>query len=229
MASLKTIEMSLSLSLSDEEVVARVLEGEVELFEILMRRHNQRLYRAARAILHDDLQAEDVMQAAYVHAYEHLDQFRGTAPFTAWLTRITVNEALKRIRASKRFAEPEGEEETMDRFASPAPSPEQSAAAAEASRLLESVIEALPEGMRTVFVLREVEGMSTAEVSTALEISEESVKVRLHRARALLRQGLSAYADREARNVFAFHATRCDRVVQYVFERIGDSQRGSVS
>ena len=108
----------------------------------------------------------------------------------------------------------------MDRFASPAPDPEQAAASSEARRLLESLIEGLPQGNRAVFVLRDVEGMSTAEASEALSITEENVKVRLHRARVALRNGLSAYAHRETRNAFAFHAVRCDRVVRNVFRQL---------
>ena len=207
--------------ISDEEVVTRVLAGETGLFEVIMRRYNQRLYRAARAITRDDSLAEDIMQAAYVHAYEHLRQFSGRATFGAWLTRIAVNESLARLRGSRRFDAVKGDDDSMDRFASSAMNPEQAAANAEAGRLLETVIERLPDGSRAVFVLREVEGMSTTETSVALGISEENVKVRLHRARAMLRDGLAAYATRESSNAFVFHATRCDRVVQRVFERIG--------
>lgn len=206
--------------LSDEEIVRRILAGEVALFEVIMRRYNTRLYRTARSITRDDSLAEDVMQAAYVRAYEHLHQFAARAPFGAWLTRIAVNEALARLRYAGRFAEPDGEGDPMDRFASSAPNPEEAAASSETARLLETLIEALPDGNRAVFVLRDVEGMNTSEVSHALGISEENVKVRLHRARAVLRQGLADYATREARNVFAFHATRCDRVVYNVFQQI---------
>ena len=206
--------------LSDEQVVSRVLAGDTALFEVIMRRYNQRIYRAARAITRDDSTAEDIMQAAYVRAYEHLRQFSGAAPFGAWLTRIAVNEALSRLRSAKHFDEPEGEGDHMDRFASPTLNPEQAAANAETSHLLGSLIEQLPGSSRAVFILRDVEGMSTAETSHALGITEENVKVRLHRARATLRTGLIAYASRETRNVFAFHAIRCDRVVKNVFARI---------
>src|SRR5258705_1337691 len=131
--------------MSDEEIVTRVLAGDTVLFEIIMRRHNQRLYRAARAILGDDAQAEDVVQDAYVRAYEHLPQFAGRASFAAWLIRIAVNEGLARLRSRKRVhqqeaaAEDEGGDR-MDRFASPMPNPEQQAATAEIRRLLEQSI-----------------------------------------------------------------------------------------
>ena len=207
-------------AMSDEEVVVRVLSGETALFEIVMRRYNQRLYRAARAITHDDSQAEDILQATYVRAYEHLRQYSGYAPFGAWLTRIAVNEALGRLRSLQRFDDLQGEGASMDHFAAPGPTPEQAAASSEITKLLESLVRALPDSSRVVFMLRDVEGMNTAETAVALDISEENVKVSLHRARAQLRQGLSAYATRETGNAFSFHATRCDRVVAGVFEQI---------
>jgi RNA polymerase sigma-70 factor (ECF subfamily) len=210
--------------MSDEEIVTRVLAGDTVLFEIIMRRHNQRLYRAARAILGDDAQAEDVVQDAYVRAYEHLPQFAGRASFAAWLIRIAVNEGLARLRSRKRFHEQdtasEDEGARMDRFASPMPNPEQQAAAAEIHRLLEQSIEALPDSNRAVFVLRDVEGMSTTETAEALGITEENVKIRLHRARVTLRKSLYLHARMERKQAFSFHAVRCDRVVKNVFQRI---------
>ena len=206
--------------LRDEDVVAKVLAGETALFEVIMRRYNQRLYRAARSIVRDEAQAEDVMQAAYVNAFENLRQFSGRAPFGAWLTRIAINEALGRLRSRRRFDETADEGEDMDRFASASPDPEQTAAAAEVRQLLETLIDELPETNRSVFMLRDVEGMSTSEASEALGISEENVKVRLHRARAALRNGLANFAIRESQSVFSFHATRCDRVVRNVFLRL---------
>jgi RNA polymerase sigma-70 factor (ECF subfamily) len=210
--------------LSDEEVVARVLDGETGTFEIIMRRYNQRLYRVARAILRNDGEAEDVMQDAYVRAYEHLDQFAGRAKFSTWLTRIAVHEALARQHRRNRYQdlEPMSEQEgdPMDRFASLALNPEQQASNSEIRRLLEEAVEKLPDAYRTIFILRDVEGMSTTDAADALEITEENVKVRLHRARALLRKSLYARAGMERKEAFDFHAVRCDRVVKNVFERI---------
>jgi RNA polymerase sigma-70 factor, ECF subfamily len=210
--------------LSDEEVVTRVLAGETAMFEIVMRRHNQRLYRVARAILRNDGEAEDVMQDAYVRAYEHLSQFAGRAKFSTWLTRIAVHEALARQHSGNRYQElgsmSEREGDPMDRFASSAPDPEQQAANSEIRSLLEEAVEKLPDAYRTIFVLRDVEDMSTTDAAEVLEITEDNVKVRLHRARALLRKSLYTRAGMERKEAFNFHAVRCDRVVKNVFERI---------
>ena len=210
--------------LSDEDIVARVLAGETVMFEIVMRRHNQLLYRVARSILRNDNEAEDVMQDAYVRAYEHLGQFAGRAKFSTWLTRIAVHEALARQRRGNRYQELEPmselEGDPMDRFASLALNPEQQASNSEVRRLLEEAVEKLPDAYRTIFMLRDVEEMSTTDAADVLEITEENVKVRLHRARALIRKSLYARAGMERKEAFNFHAVRCDRVVKNVFERI---------
>jgi len=210
--------------LSDEEVVARVLAGETGMFEVIMRRHNQLLYRVARAILRNDGEAEDVMQDAYVRAYEHLGQFAGRAKFSTWLTRIAVQEALPRQHRGNRYTElepmSEREGDPMDRFAYLAPDPEQQASNSEIRTLLEEAVEKLPDAYRTIFMLRDVEDMSTTEAAEIIEITEDNVKVRLHRARALLRKSLYARAGMERKEAFTFHAVRCDRVVKNVFERI---------
>jgi RNA polymerase sigma-70 factor (ECF subfamily) len=210
--------------LSDEEVVAQVLAGQTDMFEIVMRRHNQRIYRVARGILRNDGEAEDVMQDTYVRAYEHLGQFAGKAKFSTWLTRIAVHEALARQHRSNRYEEFEPMSERagdpMDRFASLTPNPEQQTSNTELRKLLEDAVEKLPDSYRTVFMLRDVEEMSTSDAAYALEITEENVKVRLHRARGLLRRSLAALVGIESREAFSFHAVRCDRVVKNVFERI---------
>ena len=213
-----------NLPISDEEVVQRLRAGETGLFEVVMRRYNQRLYRVARAILRDDAEAEDVMQQAYVNAYRHLDQFAGRALFSTWLTKIAVHEALARARRKGRFEEPEAVDDSngdaMSGLKSPGPDPERQAFAGELRALIESAIEALPEHYRAVFVMREVEGMSTAESAECLDITEESAKTRLHRARKLLRDTLYERAGIENAAAFSFEAPRCDRVVAVVFEQV---------
>jgi RNA polymerase sigma-70 factor (ECF subfamily) len=219
-------------ALSDEEVVSRVLAGDVASFEILMRRHNQRLYRIGRAILRNDAEAEDVMQDAYVRAYEHLAQFAGRAKFSTWLSRIAVNESVSRRRrlAKHEELEPQMKSRTTnmsdengyrtERFAASTPNPEEQASSSEMQRLLEDAIETLPDDFRAVLILRDVEEMDTAEAAAALDISEENVKVRLHRARALMRKKLYLSIGAKHKEAFPFHAVRCDRVVKNVFARI---------
>lgn len=209
--------------LKDEEVVARVLAGESALFEILMRRYNQRLYRVSRVILRDDAEAEDVMQDAYVRAYEHLHQFAGKAAFATWLTRIAIHEALARKRRRGRQDELDAlpmNGESMSILKSSAPNPEDATATSQARELLEQAIERLPEAYRAVVVLREVEEMSVAETAFSLGVSEPVVKTRLHRAHAMLRKELYSRAKDRATDLYQFHAVRCDRVVKNVFDRI---------
>ena len=210
-------------TLSDEDVVARVRAGETALFEILMRRYNQRLYRIARSVLRDDAEAEDVMQQAYVDAYTHLAQFEGRAKFSTWLSRIAFHEALARARRRRRQApvpSGAGEEEAMSRIESTDPTPEHRALQEEMRGHLEAAIDALPSLYRCVFVMREVEGLSTAESAACLGIREDAAKTRLSRARALLREELYRRAGATASSAFAFHRSRCDRVVSAVLTRL---------
>ena len=210
-------------SLSDEQVVALVIEGQTALFEVLMRRHNERIYRAARAILRDEREAEDVMQQAYVNAYAALRQFDGRAAFATWLTRIAVHEALARARKRGRYTtldeEAAGVDDSMTMRA--AADPERQAFAKELGGLLEAAVDTLPDGQREVFMLREVEGLSTAETAQSLGVSEDVIKTRLSRARAMLRRELYARAGLAASNAFTFQRPRCDRVVEAVMARIG--------
>jgi len=219
--------VSAQSELRDEEVVARVLAGETALFEILMRRYNQRLYRISRVILRDDGEAEDVMQDAYVRAYEHLNQFAGKAAFATWLTRIAIHEALARKRRRGRMEELDAlpdHGDYMSILKSSAPTPEGGAAQSEMRRILEEAIERLPETYRTVVVLREVEEMSVADTAESLGVTDAVVKTRLHRAHAMLRKELYQRARGGAADIYQFHAVRCDRVVKAVFERIKGSQ-----
>jgi RNA polymerase sigma-70 factor (ECF subfamily) len=166
------------------------------------------------------------MQDAYVKAFQHLDQFAGRAQFTTWLTRIAVNEALARKHAAGRIEEWDAmsEHRREETLTSREPDPEAEAASGELNRLLERSIDSLPESYRTVVMLRDVEEMSTSETAECLSISEDNVKVRLHRGRALLRKQLYARAGSSAKEAFPFHAVRCDHVVAAVFARLSAMQ-----
>jgi RNA polymerase sigma-70 factor (ECF subfamily) len=207
--------------LSDEQIAVRVVAGQTALFEVLMRRHDERLYRAARSIVKDESDAEDVMQQAYVNAYSRLRQFDGRSRFSLWLTRIAVHEALARAR--RRYIDMDPEQPStltlVTSMATPL-DPERLAFSRELGALLESAIDRLPDGAREVFILRMVEGMSTEEVAAALDVSEAVVKTRLARARVALRRELSAQSEAVAANTFRFLRPRCDRVVTAVLARI---------
>lgn len=207
-----------STDLSDDDVVDRVRRGETDAFALLMRRHNQRLYRAVRAVLRDEAETEDVLQETYVRAFMHLDQFLGRARFSTWLTRIAVNEALRRRKRGPRLT---GMDEVAETLAAPGPGPEHGAADGELRRFIEAAVDRLPDDFRTVFMLREVEGLSTAETAESLDIPEETVKTRLHRARRQMQQYLDRRVGESVREVFAFGFARCDRVVGTVMQRIG--------
>ena len=213
---------------TDEEVVDRVLAGETELYEILMRRYNQRLYRVVISILRDPDETQDVMQEAYVRAYQHLSQFEGRAAFSTWLTRIAVHEALARLRMRERnqqFCSDPNDGEISVSPGIPALDPEQTVSKAELNRMLEEAVLGLPEQYRTVLMLRDVEEMSTSETAAALSLSEENVKVRLHRGRAMVRRDLFARVGATAKDAFPFLGARCDRMVIRVFERLSASKK----
>jgi RNA polymerase sigma-70 factor (ECF subfamily) len=210
--------------LSDEQIVVQVLQGQTALFEILMRRHNERLYRASRAIVRDDREAEDVMQQAYVNAYTHLRQFDGRARFSTWLTKIAVHEAIARARKQGRYQPLDTDEcSKIEKFLSTTsdPDPEQQAFARELGALLEAAVDGLPDGCRETFVLREIQGLSTTETAQVLGVSDDAVRTRLSRAKAALRRELFDRAGLAADNAFLFHQSRCDRIVVAVLARIG--------
>jgi RNA polymerase sigma-70 factor, ECF subfamily len=213
-------------SLTDEDVVHRIRAGELALYEIIMRRYNQRLYRIARAILHDDAEAEDVMQDAYVRAYQHLDQFAARAPFSTWLTRIAVHEALARLRLRNRnqsLDDIESDGDLSMKMTSPSLDPEQSASGAQLREFLEEAVLSLPMAYRTVVMLRNIEELSTAETAHALDLTEQNVKVRLHRGLAMIRSRLFERVGARAKEAFPFMGVRCDRVVESVFRRLAKS------
>lgn len=212
-----------SKALTDEDIIARVQTGDLALYEVIMRRYNQRLYRVARAILHDDTEVEDVMQDAYVRAYTHLHQFAGRSAFSTWLTRIAVHEALTRLRSRNRHPQvdiTDYDGEISMKTPGKSLDPEQSASAAQLRDFLEEAVLNLPDSYRTVIILRDIEELSTAETAEALDLTEENVKVRLHRGHGMIRSWLFERIGTKAKEAFPFMGVRCDRVVQRVFERL---------
>jgi RNA polymerase sigma-70 factor (ECF subfamily) len=210
----------------DAEVIRQVLQGNTAMFELLMRRYNERVYRAARAIVRDEQEAEDVMQQTYVNAFTHLRQFNGSAQFATWLTRIAINEALARLRRQGRYDAFDDELSNVEPFMSrnPSENPERQAFTSELRDLLESAIDTLPDGMREVFVLRDVEGLSTLEVSACLGVTEDVVKTRLSRGRAALRHVMLERTGATTPEAFRFYRPRCDRVVARVLALITQPQ-----
>lgn len=206
--------------LSDVDAIAAVLAGDRQCFATLVRRHNQTMFRACRAVLRNDHDAEDAVQAAWINAFRALASFRADASFRTWITRIAVNEASARLRHHKRLIEVPLEEVRMDESTGP----EGAAMVEELGRLLEREIDTLPEGMRTVLVLRDVIELDTSETAACLGIEEENVRVRLHRARqavaARLTQTANEIAGAAAPHVWRFDGARCARVLAHVMAKI---------
>lgn len=217
---------------TDLALVQRAAGGDVKAFDLLMHRHNQRLFRAARGILHDDAEAEEAIQDAWWNAYQHFHQFRADSEPLTWLTRIAINESLQRLRRNKSrvaVVQPfEGGDETEDRPSQeermPAPEsihPENRVARKQLSGLIELHVNELPDKYRSVFMLRGIEGMDFSEVASLLGLSAATVRVRFMRARGLLRKALQGDMDFSASDAFEFAGVRCDRVVAGVHARLG--------
>jgi RNA polymerase sigma-70 factor, ECF subfamily len=217
------LTLARTAALTDEEIVERVLAGDTALYQVVVRRYNTRLYRVAHAILKNDGEAEDVMQAAYVRAFQNLGQFAWRAKFSTWLTRIAVHEALARAHKAKRFEDWDNMNENMQNEIGVAPlklNPESETASVEMSKILEQAIETLPDQYRAVVMMRTVEEMTTAETAESLSLTEDNVKIRLYRAHGMLRKELYQNARMSAADAFPFHAPRCDRIVANVFVRL---------
>jgi RNA polymerase sigma-70 factor, ECF subfamily len=217
----------------DADLVALARRGEGTAFAAIMTRYNRRLYRAARGIVRDDSEAEDVLQEAYVRAFGALGTFRGDAALSTWLTRIVINEALGRVRRQR----PTEELEVLDREmqsgdarvimfpgVNSVPDPESAAARAEVRRLLEGAVDELPDAFRLVFVMRDVEGLSIEETANHLGIRPETVKTRLHRARKLLRDALDDRLATTLKDTFPFLGARCARLTDAVLARLDLTQ-----
>lgn len=202
---------------SDLDAVRAVLDGDRGSFAVLVRRHNQAMFRACRAVLSHDSDAEDAVQTAWINAYRALSTFRADSTFRTWVVRIAVNEASHRLRQRRRLAPVPVEEITMANNASP----EADLQTTELGRLLEHQIDQLPEGLRAVLVLRDVIELDTAETAKCLGIGEDNVRVRLHRARQSLAASLSALAtEHAALDVWRFDGERCARVLAHVMREI---------
>ncbi len=209
--------VAFAAEIADEEIVRRVVAGERELFELLLRRYNQRIYRAVRAVLRNPDDTEDVMQQAYISAYRYLHQFEGRSGFATWMTKIALREASARNKKNGLRLQVD---DTMNDFPEPSPDPEARAVAADLMQHVEAEVALLPETYRSVLLLREVEGLSTEETAACLEVSVDVVKTRLHRARTMLRDALYRRAGVGLQSIFTFGAQRCDRVVARVMDEI---------
>jgi RNA polymerase sigma-70 factor (ECF subfamily) len=210
--------------MSDGMVVRRILAGEKELFEILMRRYNQTLYRIVRGYLHEEQEVEDVMQNTYLKSFDKLQQFRGNSAFSTWLIRIGINESLLRLREVKRSktfytSQQEMPDEKIIQLPdSKQMNPEKLAIRQETRLLIEHAIDQLPEKYRVIYILKEVEGLDTEEIESCLGISANNIKVRLHRAKSLLKDVL--YKQHATESIFEFGNIRCDRIVNNVMKTI---------
>lgn len=214
-------EISETTGIPDTEVIARVQQGEKNLYAVIVRRYNQRLYRVGLSILNDDAEVEDAMQVAYCNAYENLGKFASRSSFSTWLTRILINECLLRMkRRQKTVSINQGSMESNihHQYADGTRTPYTTVLNAELRNILDNAIRNLPEIYRTVFVMREIENMNVAETKECLSISEANVKVRMNRAKSLLRTALSSYYKTD--EVLNFHLTRCDTMVDRVMAAI---------
>jgi RNA polymerase sigma factor (sigma-70 family) len=209
--------------LPDGALVKRILTGEKALFELLLRRHNQRLYRVIRSYLRESQDIEDTMQDAYLKAFYKLDQFRGDSGFSTWLIRIGINEALQRIKKNKvkSLQEFSSDSDSMEHLQLTDPrnmNPEKIAIGKEMKNLIENAIDSLPEKYRVIYVLKEVQGMETSEVCVCLGITESNAKVRIHRAKILMKESLLQLSSDA--QIFEFGNTRCDGLVIKVMQKI---------
>jgi RNA polymerase sigma factor (sigma-70 family) len=211
----------------DERAMASsIAAGDRQAFECLMRRYNRRLYRLARATLHDRTEAEDALQDAYINAYRSIGQFRGDASLATWLSRLVLNECLARMRRSTRrrnvisIVSPSTPIESPPMFANESDSPEKALGRAQMRDLLERKVDELPEHFRTVFVLRSVEELSVDETAGSLGIPEETVRSRHFRAKSMLRESLAQELNLAERDLFEFGGPHCDQVVANVLARI---------
>lgn len=212
---------------ADRSLVERVLRGDRQAFELLMRRYNKRLYRLARASLHDKAEAEDALQDAYLSAYRSLGQFRGDAALATWLSRLVLNECENRRRRSARrhniipMVSLESSAHMVEHIAECANAPESALTQLQLREVLERKVGELPDILRVAFVMRSVEELSVEETAELLGIPQETVRSRHFRAKALLRESLAREVDIAERDIYEFGGPHCDALVAKVLCRIG--------
>ena len=214
--------------ISDNEIIARVLGGEKDLYALLIRKYNQRLYRVGMSIINDDAEVEDVMQVANIKAYENLGKFKFKSAFSTWITKILINESLLRMKKRKHLSNindgminnqislqrsPYGQHHPVD-----SNTPLMNLVNSELKIILEKAIQQLPEKYRIVFIMREIENMNVAETAECLDLSAVNVKVRLNRAKVMLKNLLSEYYQKD--DILNFHLSKCDRIVENVMAQI---------
>lgn len=213
---------------SDEELVAFARRGGESAVRELIRRNNRRLFRVARAVVRSDGEAEDIVQETYVRAFTGLDTFRGESRFATWLTRIAMNEALQRVRKRRPTAEL-SELETaaasegriiMFPISSTPPGADSEVGRSQVRAFLEKAVDELPEAFRIVFILRDIEDMSTEETASQLCLRPETVKTRLHRARSLMRKAIEKHLSASFSELFPFDGARCEKMADRVIDRL---------
>ena len=219
----KTNQAIATGAVSDNEVIARILTGEKDLYAIIVRRYNQRLYRIAMSIINDDSEAEEAMQVAYIKAYENLRKFEFKSAFSTWLIRILINQCLLHTKRRRPLTMNDDmiENVIQQRSADQVQTPLASTLNSELKIVLEKAIRQLPGKYRTIFIMRELENMSTAETQECLNLTEVNVKVRLNRAKAMLRNSLASLYNNE--DLLSFHLSRCDMLIDNVMKKIQGS------
>ncbi|RWO76598.1 MAG: RNA polymerase sigma factor [Mesorhizobium sp.] len=205
------------------QLVGRALAREGGAFHTIIKMHNQRLYRIARSVVRNDSEAEDIVQEAYVRAFAQLGDFRGESSLATWLSRIVINEALGRLRKRRRtVAMPQNLQAEIIEFPlNPSDDPERMMAQRQILELVERATDRLPDVYRTVFVARVIEGLSIDETAELLDVRPETVKTRLHRARALVRKALADQIGPVLLDAFPFAGRRCERLTAAVMQRLG--------
>ncbi|MBF8151596.1 RNA polymerase sigma factor [Winogradskyella sp. F6397] len=210
--------------IKESEVIKRILSGEKELYEILVKRNNQKLYRIIRSYIIDDSEIEDIMQDSYVKAFTKLYQFKLESSFSTWLIRIGINESLARLKEKgKLYHLNEQSDNLRSNTILEIPdnrqlNPQDKMVRNETKQILENAIDSLDIKYKTVYVMKEVEEMSLKEIAIALDITLANVKVRLHRSKEMLKEKLYEVAN--DKNIFEFGFSRCDRITENVMKRI---------